>query len=82
MKVKNIRTYSSTPTLVEKRRTEIAENALKLFIRKGYLKTTTREIAQACGMSTGALYHYIGTKEDILSLLNKNTFSFLEDFPE
>lgn len=77
---KEIRTYSNDPELIEKKRAEITEKAIKLFIRKGYLKTTTREIAQACGMSTGALYHYIGTKEDILSLLSKNTFSFLQNF--
>lgn len=82
MQQNNIRTYSSTPNLVEKRRAEIAENAIKLFIKKGYLKTTTREIAKACHMSTGALYHYIGTKEDILFILSEYAFSILQDITE
>ena len=79
MKSKKIRTYSSDPELIKKRRQEISAKTIKLFIKKGYLKTTTREITKACSMSTGALYHYIGTKEDILSLLSDNAFSVLKE---
>ncbi len=79
MKKKAIRTFSSDQDLVNKRRKEIAEKAITLFMKKGYLKTTTREIAQVCGMSTGGLYHYIGSKEDILSIFNEGAFSILEE---
>jgi TetR/AcrR family transcriptional regulator, cholesterol catabolism regulator len=79
---KKIRTYSQDSDLISKRRQEISEKAIKLFIRKGYLKTTTREIAEACGMSTGALYHYIGSKEDILSILSNGFVSILKDISE
>jgi TetR/AcrR family transcriptional regulator, cholesterol catabolism regulator len=79
---KKIRTYSQDSDLISRRRQEISEKAIKLFIRKGYLKTTTREIAQACGMSTGALYHYIGSKEDILSILSDGFVSNLKEISE
>jgi AcrR family transcriptional regulator len=65
----NIRTYSKDDQLVLNRRQEIVKFATALFVKKGFLKTTTREIADASKMSIGALYHYIGSKEDILSLL-------------
>lgn len=79
MKKKAIRTFSTDEELVHKRRKEIAEKVIRLFIEKGYLKTTTREIAQICGMSTGGLYHYIGSKEDILSIFSQAAVSLLEE---
>ena len=79
MKKKSIRTFSTDEELIKKKRKEIAEKAIALFIDKGYLKTTTREIAKICGMSTGALYHYIGSKEDILSILSQTAISILEE---
>lgn len=65
----DIRTYSNDEALVQERRQHIAECAIKLFLDKGYKATTTREIAKACGMSEGALYRYIGSKDDILHLI-------------
>jgi TetR/AcrR family transcriptional regulator, cholesterol catabolism regulator len=38
----------------------------KLFARKSYAATTTRELAKALGMTNGAFYHYFPTKEDLL----------------
>lgn len=55
--------------LVDERRRKLVNAAVKLFIRKGYHQTTVREIAEEFGMSMGALYDYIRTKEDILFLV-------------
>jgi len=55
-------------SLVENRHQQIVDGACGLFFKKGYHPTTTREIASACGMSIGQLYHYISCKEDILYL--------------
>ena len=55
--------------LVDMRRQEIVNAAVGLFVKKGYHETTVREIAQEFGMSMGALYDYIRTKEDILFLV-------------
>jgi len=76
----NIRAYSSNAKLVDKRRNHIANRAVAIFVKKGFEKTSIREIADACGMTIGNLYRYIGTKEDVLYLvvakaLKKNSSS-------
>ena len=63
-----IRTYSADTALVAERRKHIVQHALRLFARKGYDRTTMDEVLNSCGMSKGALYHYVGSKEDILAL--------------
>ncbi|MFC4077313.1 TetR/AcrR family transcriptional regulator [Salinithrix halophila] len=55
--------------LVEQRRSQIIHGAFNLFVRKGFHKTTTREIARECGLSIGTMYEYIQTKEDVLYLV-------------
>jgi AcrR family transcriptional regulator len=65
----SIRTYSRDKDLVNLRREQIARSAALLFVKKGYDKASIREIAKVCHMSIGTLYHYVGTKEDILSLV-------------
>ena len=52
-----------------RRRRQIVDAAVKLFIAKGFHKTTTREIAKAAGISIGSLYEYIQAKEDVLYLV-------------
>ena len=68
-KRKKIPTLVKDGDLVEKRRRQIVEAAVELFINKGYHLTTTREIAQAAGFSIGTLYEYIKSKEDVLYLV-------------
>ncbi|WP_153730343.1 TetR/AcrR family transcriptional regulator [Sporosarcina obsidiansis] len=55
--------------LIQKRRAQISRGAVKLFIAKGFHRTTTREIAKEAGFSIGTLYEYIRTKEDVLYLV-------------
>lgn len=64
-----IRTYSKGEQLVKERRQQITKGALHLFIKNGYHQTSVRQIAEACDMSVGSIYHYVGSKEDILYLL-------------
>jgi AcrR family transcriptional regulator len=47
-------------------REEMLEKCFHFFSRKGYSKVTMREIADEIGISTGTLYHYFSTKENIL----------------
>jgi AcrR family transcriptional regulator len=47
----------------------IKRAARKLFGRKGFEATTTREIAAAADIGAGTLFLYAGTKEDLLVLL-------------
>lgn len=78
----SIRTYSKDDELVAARREEIARNVARVFVKKGYDRTSVREIVDACGMSTGTLYHYVGSKEDILYLVINHGLSRYTDFFE
>ena len=49
----------------EKRRQEILYAGLNLFIQKGYSGTTIKDISGAVGMSTGLLFHYFASKEEL-----------------
>lgn len=55
----------------EKRRQEILEAGLDLFIRKGYSATKIKDIANQVGMSVGLLFHYFETKEKLYEELVK-----------
>lgn len=55
--------------LIEIRRNQMIQAAVKLFREKGFHRTTTREIAKEAGFSIGTLYEYIRAKEDILFLV-------------
>ena len=64
-----VATHIKNQDLVKERRRQIVDGAVKLFIKKGYHKTTTRELARETGMSIGSLYEYVSTKEDVLYLV-------------
>ncbi len=66
------------PRLIEQRRQQIVEGAVRLFTKKGFHKTTTREIAKECGLSIGTMYEYIQTKEDVLYLVCEYIHTQLE----
>ena len=66
---KNIPTLVKDWELVQKRRRQIVDAAVCLFVRKGFHLTTTREIARAAGFSIGTLYEYVKSKEDVLYLV-------------
>jgi TetR/AcrR family transcriptional regulator, cholesterol catabolism regulator len=64
-----IPTQVKDPELVERRRRQIADAAVTLFVKQGFHKTTTRQIARAADISIGSLYEYFTCKEDILYLV-------------
>ena len=49
----------------EQRRWQILRAALDLFVRRGYAETTIGQIAEAASMSTGLMFHYFPSKEDL-----------------
>jgi AcrR family transcriptional regulator len=65
----DVATQIKNPDLVERRRRQIVEAAVQLFIQNGFHKTTTRQIARAAGFSIGSLYEYVASKEDVLYLV-------------
>ena len=47
-------------------RDEILARAAELFANQGYPGTSMNEVAEACGMSKAALYHYVRDKDQLL----------------
>jgi AcrR family transcriptional regulator len=47
------------------RRNHIIESAVVLFASKGFADTTTADICQAAGISTGSLFHYFPSKQAV-----------------
>lgn len=57
---------------------DIIKASLKVFRGKGYHNTTMSDIAAACGLLKGSIYHHFGGKEDLMS----QTIEFLHDHYE
>lgn len=55
----------------EKRRQDILLAALDLFVSKGYAATKVTDIAKKVNMSTGLMFHYFKSKEDLYEELIK-----------
>ena len=55
------------PQEVEQRRREIIDAARRCFLKNGFHQTTTDEICREASITPGGLYHYFGSKEDIIS---------------
>lgn len=79
------------PSLTEKRREQICDAALELFLQKGFASTTIRDICARSGVNQASIYDYISNKNDILRrLLNRLWFrsgapslsDLLEEHPE
>jgi AcrR family transcriptional regulator len=62
------------------RRRQIIMAAARLFLKKGIHKTTMREIARESGIVVGTLYHYIKTKDDIMTLIMDEELAVVLDF--
>ena len=50
----------------EGQKESILAGAADLFARRGYLGTSMNDVADACGLSKGALYHYYRDKDQLL----------------
>ncbi|GAB3378482.1 TetR/AcrR family transcriptional regulator [Amycolatopsis echigonensis] len=50
----------------EIKRQEIIDQAAALFAKHGYAATGIAELGQVAGLAKGALYYYIGSKENLL----------------
>ncbi|MCD6489591.1 MAG: TetR/AcrR family transcriptional regulator [Thermodesulfobacterium sp.] len=64
-----------------KTKQRILEAALKLFSQKGYLGTTTKEIAREAGIAEVTLFRYFSSKELLFAEVI-NTYSFLPALKE
>lgn len=55
----------------EQRYQMIIAKALELFVKKGYRETKVSDIAKAVNMSTGLMFHYFESKEQLYEALVK-----------
>ena len=54
---------------------EILAHATDVFYEKGYEGASMRDLSRATGMSLAGLYYYFESKEKLLYLIQKHTFS-------
>lgn len=60
----------------EKRKEEIKNAAMKLFMEKGFSHTTMENIINKTGLSKGGFYHYYNSTSDILYDLMKDGIEY------
>jgi AcrR family transcriptional regulator len=56
------------------RKQKIIDTAALLFHHKGYASTTLDDVAGELGISKAALYHYVGSKDELLSIIYTQAF--------
>src|SRR5690606_39503563 len=52
------------------RHEEIVDTSAKVFAVHGFHGTSTTELCEANGLGKGALYYYIGSKEELLAAIH------------
>jgi len=59
----------------DRRLTEILGHATDVFDEKGYAGASMRDLSRASGMSLAGLYYYFESKEKLLYLIQRHTFT-------
>src|SRR6201993_155518 len=62
-------------TRYDRRLAEILNHATAVFCEKGYEGASMRDLSRESGMSLAGLYYYFESKERLLYLIQKHTFS-------
>lgn len=65
-------------TLKTDTRKRILQVSKKLFLKKGFRETTTRDIAREAGINLSNLYHYFASKDELFRQLLKPATDTLE----
>src|SRR5580700_1074613 len=76
----SVRRRHTPPALVsasrfDRRLAEILAHAAEVFCKKGYEGASMRDLSRASGMSLAGLYYYFESKERLLFLIQKHTFT-------
>jgi AcrR family transcriptional regulator len=58
-----------TPKVVEGRRDQIIDAAMRVFSQKGFARATNKDIAREAGITPGLIYYYFESKEDLLKAI-------------
>src|SRR6476659_6602727 len=59
----------------DRRLARIVVHATNVFCDKGYAAASMRDLSRASGVSLSGLYYYFESKEELLYLIQKDTFS-------
>lgn len=72
-----------TPKVVEDRREQIIDAALRVFAQKGFMKATNKDIAREAGITPGLIYYYFESKEAVLNAIleTRTPLQFLAALP-
>src|SRR5436309_15415488 len=62
-------------TRFDRRLAKILEHATSIFCEKGYEGASMRDLSRASGVSLSGLYYYFESKEKLLYLIQKDTFT-------
>jgi len=62
-------------TRFDRRLAQILDHATDVFCEKGYEGASMRDLSRASGMSLAGLYYYFESKERLLFLIQKHTFT-------
>src|SRR3954469_2302283 len=63
------------PSAYDRRLGELLRHAAQVFCEKGYAAASMRDLSRSSGMSLAGLYHYFDSKERLLYLIQKQTFT-------
>ena len=69
------RAVPAAATRFDRRLSEILIHATNVFCEKGYEGASMRDLSRASGMSLAGLYYYFESKERLLFLIQKHTFT-------
>ncbi|MFZ0298865.1 MAG: TetR/AcrR family transcriptional regulator [Candidatus Sulfotelmatobacter sp.] len=69
------RSAAPTATRFDRRLAQILSHATDVFCEKGYEGASMRDLSRASGMSLAGLYYYFESKERLLFLIQKHTFT-------
>jgi AcrR family transcriptional regulator len=58
-----------TPKVVEDRREQIIDAAMRVFSQKGFTRATNKDIAHEAGITPGLIYHYFENKQAVLDAI-------------
>ena len=69
------RVAAASATRFDRRLAKLLAHATDVFCEKGYQGASMRDLSRASGMSLAGLYYYFESKERLLFLIQKHTFS-------
>jgi AcrR family transcriptional regulator len=70
---------SERSTVAEEKRRLILDAAARVFARRGYHTSRVGDIAEEAGVAHGLLYHYFGSKDEVLDTIFREHWSSLLD---